>query len=413
MLTKITIERFKSLSKVELSLGQLNLFIGTNASGKSNLFDALRVLQGVGYGFTVTEIFDGKPKGSSSIVWDGIRGGSAGAVLQLAAPKKRPTPSRNVIRLAVEFKIGVDQYEYEIELNPTLGIVQQESLCVSGTRVFEIIKLSKARDEIIARVRHTDLRDEDEDFVPVSFDSHLPVLHQSLELDSEQLPFPGMREVINKCLIELSNVQRLELSPSILREYSRRQKAEQLGEHGENFAALVKTLCTNKQTRAEYISWLRELTPAEVDDVVILKGAVNEPLFALREGKHTFPAQVLSDGTLRFSALAAALFQPDAPGLLLLEEIENGIHPTRLRLLVELLRSRAQAGKPQVLATTHSPIVLAWLKPEEYAHTFFCLRDERGISHIQPVSSLPQFESIVKRTPISDLFAEGWLESVL
>ena len=104
--------------------------------------------------------------------------------------------------------------------------------------------------------------------------------------------------------------------------------------------------------------------------MVILKGAVKEPLFALKEGKNTFPAQILSDGTLRFAALTAALFQPNTPGLLLLEEIENGIHPTRLRLLVELLRSRAKLGKPQVLATTHSPIVLAWLKPKN-THTPF------------------------------------------
>lgn len=412
MLTKITIERFKSLSKVELDLGQFNLFIGTNASGKSNLLDALRVLQGVGYGFTVTEIFDGKPKGSSSIAWDGIRGGSAGAVLKVSPSQERKS-FKAVIRLAIQLVIGEDHYEYEIGLNPTLGIVQQEGLCVNGIRVFETIELSKDRDEIIVRVRRSDLKDKDEDFVEVIFSPNLPVLHQSLELDSESLPFPGMREVTNKCLTELSNVQRFELSPAVLREYSQRQNVDRLGERGENFAALVNTICAKKQTRAEYVSWLRELTPAEVDDVVILKGAVKEPLFALKEGKNTFPAQILSDGTLRFAALAAALFQPDAPGLLLLEEIENGIHPTRLRLLVELLRSRAKLGKPQVLATTHSPIVLAWLKPEEYSHTFFCLRDERGISHIQPVSSLPQFESIIKRTPISDLFAEGWLESAL
>ncbi len=78
MIEQITIKNFKSFKDVTLKLGPLNIFIGTNASGKSNFFDALRVLQGIGYGFTLSEILDGKPKSATSEVWEGIRGGSKG-----------------------------------------------------------------------------------------------------------------------------------------------------------------------------------------------------------------------------------------------------------------------------------------------------------------------------------------------
>ena len=54
MIESIHIENFKSLRDVNLQLGALNLFIGANASGKSNFFDAFRVLQGIGYGFTIS-----------------------------------------------------------------------------------------------------------------------------------------------------------------------------------------------------------------------------------------------------------------------------------------------------------------------------------------------------------------------
>ena len=54
----------------------MNLFVGANASGKSNFLDLLRVLQGIGNGFTIGEILDGKPRSATSAVWDGIRGGS-------------------------------------------------------------------------------------------------------------------------------------------------------------------------------------------------------------------------------------------------------------------------------------------------------------------------------------------------
>jgi AAA15 family ATPase/GTPase len=81
MIERIQIENFKSLRHVDLALGALNLFIGTNASGKSNFFDALRVLQGIGNGFTISEILDGKPKSATSERWDGIRGGQCRGVL--------------------------------------------------------------------------------------------------------------------------------------------------------------------------------------------------------------------------------------------------------------------------------------------------------------------------------------------
>ena len=79
MIERIVIENFKSLRKVDLSLGRVNLLIGTNASGKSNFLEALRMLEGIGNGFTIDEILNGKPKGATSEVWEGIRGGSAHA----------------------------------------------------------------------------------------------------------------------------------------------------------------------------------------------------------------------------------------------------------------------------------------------------------------------------------------------
>jgi predicted ATPase len=212
----------------------------------------------------------------------------------------------------------------------------------------------------------------------------------------------------------LANMQRIDPSPAVLRSYSQAHEIERMGERGENFAALIRTLCADAKSKEAYLSWLRELRPREVDDVGTLSGAVGEPLFVLKEGGREFPAPVLSDGTLRFAAITAALFQPDMPALMTIEEIENGIHASRLRLLVELLRSRTAQGPTQIMATTHSPIVLAWLKPEEYAHTFFCKRDESsGESRICPLTEIPHFTETIRKQPISDLFAEGWLEAAL
>ena len=73
-----------------------------------------------------------------------------------------------------------------------------------------------------------------------------------------------------------------------------------------------------------------------------------------------------------------------------IEEIENGVHANRLRLLVELLRSQTEPDGPQVFATTHSPTALAWIQEEEYRTTFFCKREEStGESTIPPAGRCP------------------------
>jgi predicted ATPase len=223
---------------------------------------------------------------------------------------------------------------------------------------------------------------------------------------------PENRSAGLQCLSALTNVQQLTPSVQILRDYSQTQSVQRMGERGENFAALVKSIIADKKAKSDYLSWLKRLTPVELDDITVLAGAVGEPLFAVKEKGVSYPARILSDGTLRFAAIAGAFFQPDMPDLLTIEEIENGIHPTRLRLLVELLKSQS-GQKTQVIATTHSPSVVAWLDEEDYQYVFFCRRDPRsGASIITPLSKMPRFLELARKHSVADMIAEGWLESV-
>jgi len=209
-------------------------------------------------------------------------------------------------------------------------------------------------------------------------------------------------------------MHRVELELPMLRGYSKLTEAQRMGERGENFAALVQTICKDDRTKDAYLSWLRQLRPEEVEDVGVQQGAMDEPLFALEEHGREFPAPVLSDGTLRFAALAAAFFQPDMPDLMTIEEIENGIHSSRARLLLELLRSQAEAARTQVVATTHSAAVLDWLREEDYKTTFICRRDEEtGESRICALADVPHFIDVVTKKPVSELLSEGWLEAAL
>lgn len=96
-------------------------------------------------------------------------------------------------------------------------------------------------------------------------------------------------------------------------------------------------------------------------------------LYVKSKDKTSHPARALSDGTLRFLALAVLELDPEAQGLLCLEEPENGIHPERIPAMLKLLQDIAtDANEPigsdnplrQVIINTHSPAVVLQV-PEE------------------------------------------------
>ncbi len=407
MINRIAVRGFKSFRDVTVDLGGLNLFVGTNASGKSNFFDALRVLQGIGNGFTVSEILDGKPRSATSEVWEGIRGGSAKACFE-----EPDQPDTFSITASGRLSDGqaARQWEYSVTVSPNRGHVERESLEYGGRSIFDSRPADSggAGSPVLevayrhggrGRPRH------------LPFERSRPVLRQFAGANQVR---PRHGAVAVRVANVLADMQRIDPTPTILRGYSQARQAARMGEHGENFAALVREIGADPAAECGYLEWLRELRPAEVDSVGTLSGAVGEPLFVLREGDREFPAPVLSDGTLRFAAIAAAFFQPDMPRIITIEEIEDGIHASRTRLMLELLRANAGTGSTQILATTHSPAVLAWLEPSEHAATYVCRRNSRtGESTITRLRDVPGFLEVARTHSLADLFTEGWLEAAL
>jgi predicted ATPase len=391
VITEIEIEGFKSLEKVHLNLEALNLFVGANASGKSNFFDALRVLEGIGLGFTIDEVFNGKPRSARSGVWTGVRGGSSEACFVQRLGEASATT-------AITMKVALRSREsqklvYSVGMTPKDGMIFSEALESDSTTLF------RREHDVVASPNYER-----------SIES-LHIEQGQSTLYADDLPW---NENYTETLLGLSDTQALMLDPAILRGYGQPSPVRRMGERGENFASLVRTLIADLRLKSAYLSWLRQLTPAELDDVTTLEGAIGEPLFALKEGERNLQAPILSDGTLRFAALTAAFFQPDMPEIITIEEIENSIHPSRLRLLVELLKSQSGGDGPQVFATTHSPVVLAWLEESDYATTFFCKRDEEtGASIIKPLSEIPRLVELVKKYSLGELLTEGWMETAL
>jgi hypothetical protein len=87
---------------------------------------------------------------------------------------------------------------------------------------------------------------------------------------------------VSYALADLGDLQWFSPEPRVLREYSQTSVANRMGDHGENFAALINTIRKDEAASSAYVSWLKELTPAELDEAVVLPGAKRDWLFALK-----------------------------------------------------------------------------------------------------------------------------------
>ena len=96
------------------------------------------------------------------------------------------------------------------------------------------------------------------------------------------------------------------------------------------------------------------------------------------------------------------------------EEIDSGIHPSRLHLLVELIESEVQKGDMQIVTTTHSPDLLACISDETFESTSVVCRNP-GVSEaiIRPAKDLPNAEDLRRSQGLRKLHATGWMEDIL
>jgi predicted ATPase len=126
-------------------------------------------------------------------------------------------------------------------------------------------------------------------------------------------------------------------------------------------------------------------------------------------GGDSLPAHQVSDGTLLVLGLLTALRSPDRPGLVLLDDLERGLHPLAQRDLVALLRGILETNRDlQIVATTHSPYLLNWMDPAGVRMTH--LAD--GFTVCGPLTDHPKFKKWKEEFSPGEMwsmFGEKWL----
>ena len=125
-------------------------------------------------------------------------------------------------------------------------------------------------------------------------------------------------------------------------------------------------------------------------------------------------AALLSDGTLRVLAIAAALFSIPPGSVLIVEEIDNGVHPSRAKKLLADIQRIARERDLRVLLTTHNPALLDALPLEAVPDTVACYRDPKeGDSRLIRLQELESYPELVAQGPLGYLVTQGIVDRFL
>ena len=154
-----------------------------------------------------------------------------------------------------------------------------------------------------------------------------------------------------------------------------------LGDSGEHLPTVLRAICEDPRRKETLVEWMRELMPMDVRDFEFPtdpSGRVH--LVFLEANGRKVSADAASDGTLRFLAMLAVLLGPDPDGLYFFEEIDNGIHPTRQWLLLELIEKQTAKQGIQVVTTTHSPDLLTVMNDDTFSNTSVVCRWRRRMT---------------------------------
>jgi predicted ATPase len=203
-----------------------------------------------------------------------------------------------------------------------------------------------------------------------------------------------------------------DLSVAALRAPALVQQGATLGPDGRDIAAVLDNLAGENPSLRDRIDEMVQGSAREVKRIVTRSGA--EPGTKVlgveeRDGR-VYGADDMSDGLLLFIGLAVAAQLKGQAGILAIEEPERGIHPRRLRDLIDSLLRLTQSGI-QVVLTTHSPTLLDEFRDTPESVLIFD-RDDAG-THVTRLSDRKDWtEELQKGLPLGDLWYSGVLGGV-
>jgi predicted ATPase len=353
--------RLKNFKAVQdsgsIKFSPLTVFIGNNGSGKSSIIEGLETLH-----VAITQSLDRAMRSWSGFeyIWNQAVAHDklikkSGLRPYYENPMSFELKSRLEGKTDVNYMLEIATGEGQDENNPFENdlFIKQEKLSQKGRNV---PTFNFTRDDSNHVIGSYTVDNEEK------FSAALVGGISLLNISTARLPYDlPVRNFIH-------NWQFLEMIPRNMgHPVSRVGGQVRLEKDGSNIAEyLLNIQRINSSIFEDIVRTLQYVLPYSQDLQIALTSELERTVYLqLLEGKFKVPGWLLSTGTLRIVALLALLRHPEPPPLIVIEEIENGLDPRSVHLIIEEMRSAIEDGKTQIIMTTHSPYLLNLLRLEE------------------------------------------------
>ena len=388
MIKTLTIESFKSLEQVEIELGRVNVFIGANGSGKSNLLEAVGVLSAAANG----KVDD------QSLLQRGVRPGVP-SLYKSAFRKSASKPSR--LAPHIFFGAGNERAEYEVSLHNPLDDPKP-----AWQYKTEMLRRNRGKDPIVGRgpnMREKPHPEQGLAALKAVELEHGDVARDLLEALQQYVIYTPTTSVLRGNTSESQPRAPLGLSGGQLPE-ALAGLSGSLGnnEHGKRIADDVLGL----------IDWAKDYGTASASDMRLSPAAASSRLVVkftdryMADDCNVLSGYDASDGALYVLFLAVLAAHPQSPAFCAVDNADHGLNPRLARALMNKLCEWYLEGLPrQILITTHNPLVLdGLLLQNDEIRLFTVSRTDSGRTTVQRVTVTPELLAKAK---------DGWTLSRL
>ncbi|QDH78362.1 AAA family ATPase [Echinicola soli] len=408
MIQSFKIKNFKSYREAELKLAPLTVMIGANASGKSNAIEAVRFLSWIAQGQKLSSLQFEVNKN------DTVIRGKTGDLIHKGSSF---------------FSIGCticDNKEGQLwDLNIDLDIRDKKEIHISNESME-----NKSKGEVLYNtIRPTNSMATD---ISVAYNNfarggkkpqvicsdQLGIFTQLTRIGvfapshkTSRLKIPHVTQLTESLL---KSILFLDPSPQSMREYSFIDSNGLLGNGSNISAVLFQLMEKNSDNRVFLLDFIKSLPEQDISDIGFLKGPRGEVMLTLTETfggyRREIDAGNLSDGTLRVLAIGAALLSAPENGMVIIEEIDNGVHPSRAEVLLKNIKETAKRRNLTVLLSTHNPALMDAVPSNAIQDVVFCYRDKKdGASKLTSLKEVPDYPELIIQGSLGDLVTKETL----
>lgn len=391
-LVKLEIDNFKNFDGFSMEFTPLTVIIGNNSVGKSSLLQAIAFLKYACVASVEEYLRDRSVK-----------------VEDLAS--KGLTKVKKIMTFTAHFETPKDYICWEItfltdKTNNRIALRSEIVTCnekASGSMV-TVLDYKNGKGNRYKK-QGTELRAES-----IPSGAYPSSLLKYIDDKNGDRFYPEMMQI--KRFFE--NTEPLDLlTPRNMRK-TVRGKERVLGVSGEKLPALIQQLSVSE--KKALLTKLEKVLPnlKEIDSVTGRAGWTHlETREDFKDRQIKVPASGISDGTLRLMALFSLDFLNKSHGMILLDEVEDGINVANIQLFIQSVHEFIQQKQEQVVLTTHSSVVMDYVEPDEIRYFY---RDESGFTCCKNFKDLPKVKEqldflypgeIVLNTPAKELLGDN------